>query len=308
MINHPPPWLRLGAEIKERELTSSWMARAGLDFEVEKKNIYYHNDQGGFDGVPNTSVLVRKDTHNPLGIVSQNRYKIVQPMDIINLYQDIAKDHDLKLEAGGALKGGKTVWALASTGRGFEIRGDRLTEYCLLSTGFDGKATSGMLITRRDSCWNTLEVAMQKGLNKVSYTHAQTFEFHTAKRDMGFLTSDNSRYIADLEKLAAHKVTDHVAQSFFAKLYFGDTAIEELTTVQQNKLQALMFIYANEPTQRDITGSLWGVVNAVTFNQDHVGRARSEDNRLTSAWFGAGRNTKNQAYEMALERAAATQL
>lgn len=105
MINHPPPWLRSGAEINEGELTSSWATRAGLDFTVEKKNVYYFGE-GQFRPIDNAGALVRNDTGETLSIVSQNRYKIVQPMDIIGMYLDISKTNDLKLEAGGALRGG----------------------------------------------------------------------------------------------------------------------------------------------------------------------------------------------------------
>ncbi|WP_438405340.1 DUF932 domain-containing protein, partial [Aeromonas hydrophila] len=44
----------------------------------------------------------------------------------------------------------------------------------------------------------------------------------------------------------------------------------------------------------------WGLINAVTEYVDHHRRARSQDNRLDSAWFGQGAQLKSQALEQAL--------
>ena len=301
MINHPPPWLRSGAEIKEGELTSSWAARAGLDFTVEKRNVYYFGE-GQFKPVDNAGALVRDDTGDVLSIVSQNRYKIVQPMDIINMYLDITKSNNLKLEAGGALKGGRNVWALASTGRKFEVKGDPLTEYVLFSTGFDGMATKGCLVTRRDSCWNTLEIAMRRGTSKVSVTHAQIFQSVSVRMSLGLGSVDSSVYIAELNRLAETRINDSDARWFFKGVYFPNVKVEDMTPRQESRLDNLMFIYAGglDSRQSSIRGSLWGVVNAVTFEQDHVGTSRNEDNRMTSAWFGKGRTTKLAAYDAAV--------
>jgi Domain of unknown function (DUF932) len=50
-------------------------------------------------------------------------------------------------------------------------------------------------------------------------------------------------------------------------------------------------------------GTLWGAVNGVTHYVDHVSRARSDSNRLFSAWFGDGERMKNSAVRVAAEMA-----
>jgi hypothetical protein len=45
---------------------------------------------------------------------------------------------------------------------------------------------------------------------------------------------------------------------------------------------------------------LGALVNAVTEYVDHHRRARSQDNRLDSAWFGQGAQLKYHALEQAL--------
>jgi hypothetical protein len=44
-------------------------------------------------------------------------------------------------------------------------------------------------------------------------------------------------------------------------------------------------------------GTLWGLLNAATEYADHHARATSTDNRVASAWFGAGDALKTKAQE-----------
>ena len=49
--------------------------------------------------------------------------------------------------------------------------------------------------------------------------------------------------------------------------------------------------------------TVWGWLNAATQYVDHAARARSRDNRLNSAWFGAGDALKMKAAEVAQRHA-----
>nr|WP_279384685.1 DUF932 domain-containing protein [Halomonas lionensis] len=44
----------------------------------------------------------------------------------------------------------------------------------------------------------------------------------------------------------------------------------------------------------------WGLLNAVTEYVDHDKRARSNDTRMDSAWFGQGAQLKQEALDAAL--------
>jgi hypothetical protein len=53
-----------------------------------------------------------------------------------------------------------------------------------------------------------------------------------------------------------------------------------------------------------INGTAFGLLNSVTQFIDHERRARSVDNILDSAWFGAGAAIKQKALDQALLLAA----
>ena len=46
-----------------------------------------------------------------------------------------------------------------------------------------------------------------------------------------------------------------------------------------------------------VTGTRWGMLNAVTELVDHE-RGRSDNTRIESAWFGTGAALKNRALEL----------
>jgi hypothetical protein len=52
------------------------------------------------------------------------------------------------------------------------------------------------------------------------------------------------------------------------------------------------------------SGTAWGLLNGITEFVDHSRRARSQDYRLDSAWFGQGALIKEKAYVEALKLAA----
>ncbi len=61
----------------------------------------------------------------------------------------------------------------------------------------------------------------------------------------------------------------------------------------------------SQPGAQYAEGSWWQVFTAATYHIDyHLGR--TADNRLASAWFGAGRQKKVDAMKAALEFAEAT--
>ena len=51
-------------------------------------------------------------------------------------------------------------------------------------------------------------------------------------------------------------------------------------------------------------GTAWGMLSAITEYVDHHRQARSNDNRLDSAWFGNGAQMKQRALNSALQLVA----
>ena len=183
------PWHGLGQPMREGQTLEEWRTRAGLGWEARMTPALFSTGTDEGDGIveaPETRVLFRSDTKAMLGVVSP-RYRIVQPVDIVEFYRDLTERHGFRMETLGAIRQGKVVWALARTGDAMTIGGiDRVDGYLLLSTSFDGSmATTGRFTTVRVVCNNTLTAANAGAKAGVSIPHSAFFNADAAKVKLG---------------------------------------------------------------------------------------------------------------------------
>lgn len=302
------PWHGLGFQMQPGEDLDTWRTRAGLDWNATKTPVMYHTDAdiAVADGM---SVLYRSDTHKALSIVS-DRYKIVQPREVIEFYRDLTERHGFQMETAGAIKDGRVVWALARTGNDMRISGNDLVNgYLLLSTSYDGTmATTGRFTTVRVVCNNTLTAALDSKA-QVSVPHSAMFNADAAKVKLG-VGDAFTRFQEEAQRMAETGVDTRKAIEYFLAVYHDMTA-EQIVTAQAEKQTdktierlAHLFIAGPGADLRSAKGTAWGLLNAVTRDVDHNERSRSNDSRLASAWFGRGEQLKNKARELALQLAA----
>ncbi len=114
------PWHGLGNQLSPDQPIEVWAQQAGMDWRIESSNVSYmaKNERGQNILMPyeEQRVLYRSDTHAPLSVVSQ-RFKEVQPKEILEFYRDLTEQSGFELETAGVLKGGRKFWALARTGQ-----------------------------------------------------------------------------------------------------------------------------------------------------------------------------------------------
>ena len=75
------------------------------------------------------------------------------------------------------------------------------------------------------------------------------------------------------------------------------------TDLNRNTKHALTYLHT-QPGAEYGEGTWWQAFNTVTYMTDHT-MGRSADTRLTSAWYGGGKNLKVKALETAIEFADA---
>lgn len=310
------PWHGLGAKLTAGAPLEEWQAEAGLDWEAVKSPVQFDRKAIGTDGQPvmtratdpNSFVVYRSDCGSPLSVVS-DRYQLVQPRDIIEFYRDLTERHGFVLETAGALKGGRKIWALANTHDAIVLPGqDRVNGYLLLATSFDGSmATQARFTSIRVVCNNTLTAAV-RGRAEVNVTHSAKFDPGQAKitlqvGDAWAKFSETARQMAETEI----KPTDVARLLLEAYQGLGNDAAIATAKEDPRKSEAIeKFIGRMGATLQGAPGAnlassrgtVWGLINAVTYDIDHQARAHNQDNRLNSAWFGKGETIKNKIFEI----------
>ncbi len=309
------PWHGFGAQLERGASVETWQEAAALNWTVERASVAYRTPAHGVKTVDDRKVLYRSDTGGALGIMSESRYNVVQPKDVLEFYRDLidATDGAFDLETAGALSDGKRIWALARRRESARVMGqDEIRPYILLATSYDGSmSTVGKFTTVRVVCNNTLTMANAKTATDVRVPHSRNFDPKAVKKELAKVDTAFAEFMDRATRLAAVNVTERDAFDFFARLY-GPQKIETLdvelppeadfSSRQKNTINALMSSFYRGPGAELLSakGTAWGLVNAVTRYQDFDASTRGDaSNRFASGQFGQGARAKDAAVALA---------
>lgn len=298
------PWHGLGINMPSEATLDQWRVAAGLDYSVMRTPAMYQAGDELLQG--EGDILYRSDNKAMLAHVSE-RYKIVQPREVVEFYRDLTDKHGFAMETIGALSDGRRVWALAKVGEGFTVgKNDRIENYLLLATSYDkSMATRCQFTTVRVVCHNTLSMAVADKANCVTVSHSAMFDADKVKLDMGIITASNATMQDAFTAMTQRKVADKEALRWIANILFDikdDKELQEVSTKKSNIIKGVFDLYNGAGKGSSFETShhtVFGMLNAITEHVDHHA-ARNANNRLQSAWFGAGENMKAKAYESAL--------
>ena len=304
------PWHGLGQRLPENQPLDIWQKAAGMDWRIEESAVLFRADpQKPFDVHTHaeSKVLYRSDTHMPLSVVSA-RYQTVQPAAILEFYRDLLSVGGFELETAGVLKDGKKLWALAKTGQEALLKGgDRVKGYLLLATSCDGTlATTAQFTSVRVVCQNTLQMALGDRDGVVRVPHSTQFDPEAVKRSLGVAGTQWATFQDTIQALAERKVNRWDVMRYVTTV-LGDPERPLPEQPHERAMKKVVDLFAREGRGADLAsadGTAWGLVNAVTEYVDHHRRARSQDSRLDSAWFGPGATLKARALTEAVKLVA----
>lgn len=294
------PWHGLGQILVPDSTIEQWRTAAGLDWTIERSPVKFLN--GTLHDWPDQHVLYRSDTQTPLSIVTK-KYNVVQPVDVLEFFRNLVADAGFQIETAGTLKGGKRIWALAKTGLAGEVvDGDNVKAYLLLVTSCDGGlATTAMFTSVRVVCNNTLQLSLgESSSNRVKVRHNTVFDPELVKDELGLSArTEFDTFITRMKDLSNKSITENVASEIVEQIFAKKGATDPIrkskgfTTVMQ------LFGGAGRGAALDgVRGTGWGLVNAFTEYADFHARARNQDNRLNSAWFGPGADLKQSVVSL----------
>ncbi len=304
------PWHGLGNRLLANQPIEIWLKEAGMDWNIKEADVLYSVAEG--EGLhlksnPEAKVLYRSDTFAHLSVVSK-RYKVVQPNEVLEFYRDLVSAGGFELETAGVLKGGKKLWALAKTGQETILRGgDKVKAYLLLATSCDGTlCTTAQFTSVRVVCNNTLQLATGERAGAVKVPHSTKFDPEQVKQSLGLGLSAWETFLGSIKSLASRPVHKFEATNFLVNV-LGDANLPLAAQPNKKAMDNVYALFAGKGMGSDLAaanGTAWGLVNAVTEYVDHQRRARSQDYRLDSAWFGQGASIKGRAFDEAMKLAA----
>lgn len=317
--NGQVPWHRLGAQV-EADMTPEDMAiAAGLDWEVRALPVKALNPetQKFTTNVDGFNIIMRMSDLKTLGPCGPN-WKPVQNVQSLDFFKRFTEAGHMSMETAGSLDGGKHVWGLAKINKDIVLPGnDVVSGYLLLSNPHIwGKSMTIMFTPIRVVCMNTLMMAMNAGGHRFRHPHSIEWgpdQAAKAEEALGLGTILTEQFEERASALAEKVVDENVIQLFVTQAMSpkavdikskkkGSKVIDvDIDTGLVNRAtEDVLKLVKTQPGAdlKSSEGTLWGAFNAVTYYYDHQ-YGKSDDTRMTSAWFGQNRINKMRAWEAA---------
>jgi len=253
----------------QEQMTHAWATCSGMDWRILRSKVRYFADREGNDQreIADAHVLMRSDTGADLGIVS-DKYKTVQPAQVLEFFHDLSATLGVKLETAGTLFGGKKFYATANLGESFTFAsGDIVKGYLLLATSCDGSAkTTARHVLTRVVCNNTLSAAMsEKNKHVVNLSHRTTFDADKIKDQLGVA---QVREVAEAcESLSQVRMNDDKACDFVRNLLRPEDAAKKLATIAEAQAETAR-ILSSASSSQDFARLLGGTVKLADVDAD----------------------------------------
>lgn len=301
------PWHGLGVKVSNDLTPEQMMDAAGLNWKVEAIPALATLPNGEVIETGH-SALVRDFDSKVLDVIT-NDWHPTQNSEAFEFFNDFVAAGDMEMHTAGSLKDGTIVWALAKVNESFEICGGRDKVDAFLhftNPHMYGRSIDVRFTPIRVVCNNTLTLSLRsESKNKVKVSHRRQFDGDEVKEALGIAKHKLAKYKEMAQYLSEKRYNDESIVDYFARVFpvltQKDVARKELSKSADLALNQYL---NDQPGAEFGEGSFWQAFNTVTYMTDHI-IGRSVDSRLTSAWYGANKNLKTKALELAVEMADA---
>jgi phage/plasmid-like protein (TIGR03299 family) len=229
------------------------------------------------------SFLVVRDNPNEAGRTDVlatvgSRYKEVQNEELFSFAQNLHDSNpEVTIDSAGSFKNGRVVfgsWAVPNT-LILDPKGanDQTNLYLVVYTSHDGSVAVQAAITPvRVKCQNTLNFAMRSAKQSFKIRHTATVDgkIASAREALGLSVAYFDEFSKQANELFTREVTDVQFSKIINALYpKPDSDKKGSLKKWENKVLLIDELYHNSPTNANIKGNAWGVVNALTERLDY---------------------------------------
>ena len=274
------PWHGLGVEVAEAPTSADALRLAGLDWEVQQKNIQVC----GGSKIENYKANVRSTDGAVLGVVSDS-YKIVQNAEAFSFTDELIGG-DVRYETAGSLRGGKKIWLLAKMPER-KIAGDAVEPYLCFSNTHDGTGAIRVCMTPiRVVCNNTLNLALNTAKRQWSARHMGNIEQKMQEARMCLQLAD--AYMDGLgdyaDKLANKTINDEELDKILNEMFPVEENDSERKKTMAKKAKDEFMVCYWRPGIAQFLNTAWGVVNAMSDMISHSEPLRNTANYRENNW------------------------
>ena len=226
-----------------------------------------------------------------LGLVGQ-RYQVVQNEQLFE-FGDNLLDGGASWESAGSIKNGTIVFGSLVIPREFILdpngSNDKTTTYLVVHTSHDGSVAVQASVTPvRVVCQNTLNLALGSTKQSFKLRHTQSVDgkIQVAREALGLTFQYMDDFELEAKALFETAVNDKQFNDIITTIYPKPEADKKMSLKKwETKIDLINDLYFKSPTQENIKGNAWGVLNALTERLDYfrLERKGNTENRYASA-------------------------
>lgn len=237
----------------------------------------------------NAFATYRTDFNIPLGVV-KSKYTIVQNNDAFNFFDDAIGKNSAIWQTAGFWGNGERIFVSAKLPNNILVKDDPVENYLVFTNTHDGSGGVKILFTPiRVICQNILNAAIRTSSNYVSFRHTTSVhnKISVAQEILGISKIKSEEFGQYCNLLADIKVTDEDVIQFIGKNILTEDEIQRLkdtghtikdiayrnglaltdSKISSRKMNVISDTYSyyfDGPGQKDILGTAWGAVNAIS--------------------------------------------
>ena len=268
-----------GIEIYDAKDSLDALQQAELDWEVEKRDLYYEKNTAyylllasqKYNKIPEYQGNFRVDTNQFLG-VSTNRYNILQNREAFSILDNLK---DFNFIKGGTVSKSKKVYLIGDSNNDFYIDGktDRVKLYYTFIHGHDGKNGIKFLISpMRMACTNQLNYILKHTDFKFTFSH--TGNLINKMQVLVNLTNKAHNYTAELQqeiqRQLNNKINFNVENMLSNHLFkIEDTDSKKVLQDKEQAVVTILNLYNNKPDLQNYKGTEFGIISAISDYTSH---------------------------------------
>lgn len=311
-------WHGLGTIVQDSPTSAEAIKLAGLDYRVEKEQVYFNQPYMQFGKernkqipVPDAFATVRKDTNVPFGIVG-SRYEVLQNVEAFDFFDQIVGRKEAIYETAGALGQGETIFITAKLPEYIKVgQKDLIEQYLFLTNNHNGKGVVQAAFTPiRIVCNNTLNAALSHNSNRVRIMHNANVKdrLKEASKLMGIVNQLKEELEGVFNAMAKKPIVDQqlkdIIVATFATKAHMDLIAKGEECAQLTRFETLIsdvYAYAlgSDTQQMDTTkGTVFGAYNAVTGYLQNVKNVTNQESQLVSLMEGTAYDYNQKAFNL----------
>lgn len=294
------PWHKLGVVVEKAPSISEAIQLAGMDWRVKLEPALYNGKETGY------KFVVREDTEEVFNTVKKG-YTPLQNEDAFNWFDFLLAEGDAELESAISLKGGRRVAITARLNIAPQeiVPGSPVLPYLLLANSHDGTLSVWFQFTPINPvCWNTLSASLAtkeedaelgKAL-KIKHTKSLDDKMAETKHLIDLYGRKFDASVQEYKILASRQNSRTIFEEYMSNVFKDDDIAhsrnwDKLWTLYQN---------GKGSDNKYLTKTFyWNYMVLTEFTNEQI-RAKNEEQRLDSNWFGNGAKLRERGLEVAL--------